>query len=76
MSRSFHSLRHSRRYRPAQLRTFEQKSARRAVHQVLVDELRLSGEDPEWLEVLADYHEERGHFSLAQRLRRGRDALL
>jgi hypothetical protein len=74
MSRSFRSLRHSRRYRPAQLRTFEQRSARRAVHQVLVDERRLAGEDPDWLEVLADYHEERGRLCLAQRLRRGRDA--
>jgi hypothetical protein len=74
MSRSFRSLRHSRRYRPGQARTFEQKGERRAVHQDLTEEVRLSGEDPEWLEVLADLHEEHGRLALAERLRRGRDA--
>lgn len=76
MSRSFRQLRHSRRYRPGQWHAFEEKAQRRAVKQALSREVRERDEDPDWLEVLADFHEENGRLWLAEQLRRGRDAAL
>lgn len=75
MSRSFARRRHSRRYRPGLWRAFEKKGERRQLHLALHDEAREAHEDEAWLDVLADFHEEHGRLSVAERLRRGRDPL-
>lgn len=75
-SRNSYNRRYSRRYRPSVFNTFEKKAERREVHQAVDDELRDAKEKDELLEVLADFHEEHGRFTLAERLRRGRNPAL
>lgn len=75
MSRSFRRHRLGRHFRAREYLDFESKAERRAAHVGLVSEVRQAGEPEDWLDVLADFHEENGRFVLAERLRRGRDSL-
>lgn len=75
MSRTYAHPQRFRRYRHtcSLNRMRERRAGRHRDEQALRDELRAPRDDDAWLEVLADFHEEHGRLSLAERLRRGRD---